>query len=64
MTDACRLNLSLAALTKLRVLMMVIMITVVVNILLSTYFSHSKRFTYTNSSPWLYKIGSVVLKLR
>ena len=51
MTDACRLNLSLAALTKLRVLMMVITITVVVNILLSTYFSHSKLFTYTNSSP-------------
>ena len=40
-----------AALTKLRVLMMMIPITVIVNILLSTYFSHSKLFTYTNSSP-------------
>ena len=43
--------MSLAALTKLRVLMMMIPITVIVNILLSTYFSHSKLFTYTNSSP-------------
>ena len=51
MTDAFRLNLSLAALTKLRVLMMMIMITVIVNILLSAYFSHSKLFTYTDSSP-------------
>lgn len=50
MTDAFRLNLSLAALTKLRVLMMMITITVIVNILLSAHFSHSKLFTYTNSS--------------